>query len=85
LSGDPNLWALVAEHWKLMKTLRRLQIRLIPERCVGVWECYEVCPVGCWKPDYEKQKVVLQHTHRCVACNACVIQCPQDAIALVVP
>jgi NAD-dependent dihydropyrimidine dehydrogenase PreA subunit len=62
--------------------LRDLQIHFYPERCKGVWQCYNVCPVGCWTPNYETRVVVFHDPERCIACGACVLQCPQDAIEL---
>lgn len=78
----PSLGTLLREHWELAKNLRGLQIELDGEKCKGVWQCYEVCPVGCWRPDYEAGKVEFHHGERCIACGACVLQCPEDAIEL---
>jgi NAD-dependent dihydropyrimidine dehydrogenase PreA subunit len=81
----PGLGELLAEHWRLLRDLRKLQIKLDAERCKGTWECYQVCPVGCWSPDYERRKVVFHDPALCIACGACVLQCPEDAIELRVP
>lgn len=80
-----GVMALVREHVRLAIILRRLEIKFDPSICQGVWECYEVCPVDCWKPDYEAGIVVFQGAERCIACNACVLQCPHGAIELSVP
>jgi NAD-dependent dihydropyrimidine dehydrogenase PreA subunit len=85
MAEEPTLLSLLREHWYLARTLRRLEIRLYPERCSGVWECVEVCPVGCWTPNRERNVVLLEHAEDCIACGACVLQCPEDAIALEVP
>jgi NAD-dependent dihydropyrimidine dehydrogenase PreA subunit len=61
---------------------RRLQIRYDRDKCTGVWQCYEVCPVGCWTPDPAARKVIFQDGDRCIACGACVLQCPEEAIEL---
>ncbi|HEY75586.1 MAG TPA: 4Fe-4S binding protein [Thermoflexia bacterium] len=56
--------------------------RLFPEKCKGRWQCYEVCPVGCWTPDYARRVAIFHDPDRCIACGACVLQCPEDAIEL---
>ncbi|MBU0493995.1 MAG: 4Fe-4S binding protein [Chloroflexi bacterium] len=48
--------------------------------CNGCRLCYEVCPVLCWAP--AERKMVLAHPERCVACAACVLQCPTGAARL---
>lgn len=85
MTESPPLGSLIAEHWRLARTLRVLKIHFNPQRCKGVWQCYEVCPIGCWQPDYERQIVVFDHVERCIACGACVLQCPEKAIELKVP
>lgn len=82
MSEGPNLGSLLAEHWHLARKLRSLEIQFTPERCKGLWQCYEVCPVGCWAPDYDARCVVFHHGERCIACGACVLQCPEKAIEL---
>ncbi|MGD2252526.1 MAG: ferredoxin family protein [Anaerolineales bacterium] len=82
MSEQPTLWSSLAEHWHLARTLRKLRIQLDPDKCTGIWECYEVCPVACWKPDFAASKVILERPEDCIACGACVLQCPEDAITL---
>jgi len=82
MSPEPTFWSLIKEHWHLAHTLRSLKIHFYPEKCRGVWECYQVCPVGCWTPDLDCNKVIFHNEERCIACGACVLQCPQDAIQL---
>ena len=84
MSQKPSFLSSLAEHWQIARTLRRLHIRFDPEKCTGVWQCYEVCPVGCWTPDREAHKAIFHDGGRCIACGACVLQCPKGAIELTV-
>jgi len=79
---EPTLWSSLLEHWHIARRLRGLQIHFYPERCTGVWQCYEVCPVGCWTRDRERRVAVFHDPERCIACGACVLQCPQNAVEL---
>ncbi|MBS1252988.1 MAG: Ferredoxin-3 [Anaerolineales bacterium] len=79
---SPSLWESLLEHVEIARTLRGLEIHYDESECTGAWECYAVCPVGCWTPDLERRKVIFHDPERCVACGACVLQCPEDAIRL---
>jgi NAD-dependent dihydropyrimidine dehydrogenase PreA subunit len=72
------------EEAKQLVTKRRLRIRFDPEKCTGVWQCYAVCPIGCWTPDRNARKAIFHDGDRCIACGACVLQCPQGAIELTI-
>ncbi len=85
MADFPSLRDLLLEHWRLARSLRRLEIVFHPEKCVGLFACYEVCPVDCWRPDRELDTVTFIGVDRCIACNACVLQCSADAIELKVP
>ncbi len=85
MAENPTFWSSLAEHWEIARTLRRLEIHFDPEQCTGVWQCYEVCPIGCWTPNYERRRVVFHDPALCIACGACVLQCPEKAIVLKVP
>ena len=65
-----------------VRNLRKLSIKFDPDRCKGVWQCYNVCPVGCWTPNYETRIVTFHDPELCIACGACVLQCPQNAMEL---
>ncbi|MBW2243356.1 MAG: 4Fe-4S binding protein [Deltaproteobacteria bacterium] len=59
---------------------RRWRIALDPERCEGVYRCWEVCPEACFEKRESERKVELAHDERCIRCGACVVQCPKDAL-----
>jgi NAD-dependent dihydropyrimidine dehydrogenase PreA subunit len=80
--ANPRLKDLLVEHLDLAVNLRRLKIYFDADKCRGVWECIQVCPVGCWEADLPAKKARFVHAERCIACNACVLQCPEDAIEL---
>ena len=82
MSNQPTLWSSLAEHWHLARTLRGLRIHFDAAKCKGFWQCYEVCPVGCWTPDPTHRVAIFHHPERCIACGACVLQCPEKAIEL---
>jgi NAD-dependent dihydropyrimidine dehydrogenase PreA subunit len=82
VADKATLWSSLAEHWQIARSLRRLQIHYDPEKCKGVWQCYEVCPVNCWTPDHARGVAIFHHPERCIACRACVLQCPEHAIEL---
>ncbi len=82
MTMQPTLWSSLKDHLKFARKLRNLQIHFYPEKCKGIWQCYEVCPVGCWTPDYKKRAAVFHNPERCIACGACALQCPEGAIEL---
>jgi NAD-dependent dihydropyrimidine dehydrogenase PreA subunit len=82
---EPTLRTSLQEHLRFARDLRALQIRFFPEKCKGVWECYEVCPIGLWTPDRDRRLATFHDPERCIACGACVLQCPEGAIELRVP
>ena len=79
---NPGLWESALEHLEIARNLRHLEIHYDESKCLGAWECYEVCPVGSWTPDYERRKAIFHGLDICIACGACVLQCPEDAIRL---
>jgi len=78
----PTLRSSLREHLDLARELRYLEIRFDAEKCKGTWQCYEVCPVGCWTPSKPLRVVEFHNPELCVACGACVLQCPETAIEL---
>ena len=75
---------MIVDEWQKVRQLRYLSIKFDPAKCTGTWQCYEVCPIGCWTPNYQTRVAEFHDAHLCVACGACVLQCPEDAIELTV-
>ena len=52
---------------------------IVTSKCVGCkfTDCVEVCPVACF---YEVDNQVLIHPEDCIDCQACVAECPVEAI-----
>lgn len=59
---------------------RLWNVTLDPDRCRGVYSCWEVCPEACFVKNEETRKVELSYAARCVKCGACIVQCSQDAL-----
>lgn len=64
---------------------RRLHIELDREACQGRAMCWEVCPKNCYVIDTGIHKAVIALPDACVQCGACVVQCPEDALAFISP
>lgn len=79
----PTLRELLAEHIRLTFTLRWLTIQLDPAHCEGAWACLEVCPREVFAAERGQNKVRLARPEACIACGACVLQCPTGALRLV--
>ena len=53
--------------------------------------CIETCPVDCLKLSYTKDNKdiraypILENEKVCIACCFCAVECPVDAIEMVVP
>jgi NAD-dependent dihydropyrimidine dehydrogenase PreA subunit len=82
MKKDPTFLSSILEHKEIAQMLRNLQIYFNADKCTGVWQCYEVCPVGCWTPDRIRRKAIFHDPEKCIACGACVLQCPERAIEL---
>lgn len=64
---------------------RLLHIKLDTEACQGRALCREVCPKNCYVIDAHRHKAVIAEPDACVQCGACVVQCPEDALAFYTP
>ena len=52
---------------------------VVTESCVDCkyGDCVEVCPVNCF---FEGDNMLVIHPDECIDCEACVPECPVDAI-----
>jgi NAD-dependent dihydropyrimidine dehydrogenase PreA subunit len=60
---------------------RLLHIELDSKACKGRAMCWDVCPKNCYIIDTHLHKAVIALPDACVQCGACVVQCPEDALA----
>ncbi len=64
---------------------RLLHVELNADACTGRAMCREVCPKDCYVVDAVRHKAEIAKPNACVQCGACVVQCPEDALAFVTP
>jgi NAD-dependent dihydropyrimidine dehydrogenase PreA subunit len=64
---------------------RLLHVSLNVETCQGRAMCREVCPKNCYVIDAVHHKASIAKPDQCVQCGACIVQCPEDALAFVTP
>ena len=56
------------------------------KKCVGCHTCVTICPVDVYGLQQEKRKPpVIHYPEECWHCNACVFDCPKNAITLRIP
>ena len=55
-----------------------LKLEVIEEDCIGCKLCDQVCPVECFS--MEGKKMIFSSPDLCEGCQACLVQCPTDAI-----
>lgn len=55
------------------------------ERCSGAYNCWAVCPEAVFEKQPLIHKVSIAHPEQCIRCGACLVQCPQDALAFEAP
>jgi NAD-dependent dihydropyrimidine dehydrogenase PreA subunit len=64
---------------------RFLHVDLNVDACRGRAMCREVCPKNCYVIDAVAHKAEVAIPDACVQCGACIVQCPEDALAFVTP
>lgn len=61
------------------------RVDLEVDKCTGQAECVLVCPVDVLEMQGSKRKVAVVRGEDCVACGACIVQCPEDALRFKFP
>jgi NAD-dependent dihydropyrimidine dehydrogenase PreA subunit len=64
---------------------RLLHVELDFDTCKGRAICELVCPKNCYVVDSKLHKASIARGDECVQCGACIVQCPEDALAFVDP
>ncbi len=64
---------------------RLLRVEFDADRCEGRAICREVCPKDRFQIDSKLHKARIISENECVQCGACIVQCPEDALAFVDP
>lgn len=64
---------------------RLLRVELDHDKCEGRAICQEVCPKDRFQIDSKLHKARIISENECVQCGACIVQCPEDALAFVDP
>ena len=62
---------------------RLLSVALDVDKCQGRAICREVCPKNRFQIDSQAHKASIISENECVQCGACIVQCPEDALAFV--
>ena len=55
------------------------------DRCTGCGTCVDICPGDVFWGSTEGQTPVIRYPKECWYCNACVLECSEEAIRLRIP
>ena len=56
-------------------------IEVDSEKCIGCWECVNLCPSGCHTKG-ENRKSGLLNDYECIGCLSCAYACPKQCIKI---
>lgn len=65
---------------ELLLGVKSTHVEVIPERCISCHMCDVVCPVGVFGRNPVTKKYEVVNLAACVACGACIENCPTNAI-----
>jgi adenylylsulfate reductase subunit B len=55
------------------------------EKCNGCGVCADICPTDVFSVTRKKTRPSIRYPEECWHCNACVLDCAQEAITLRIP
>jgi NAD-dependent dihydropyrimidine dehydrogenase PreA subunit len=61
------------------------RISLDLDRCTGAADCADVCPCDVLELDARPRRAAIARPEACIACAACIVQCPEDALFFLMP
>jgi adenylylsulfate reductase subunit B len=59
--------------------------RIDPEKCTGCGICADICPLQVFKQAKPQETPDIVFGEECWHCNACVLDCPSEALSLRLP
>ena len=65
---------------ELVLGVKSTHVAVDPDKCIGCHMCDVVCPVGVFGRNRETKKYEVVNLEACLACGACIENCPTDAI-----
>lgn len=65
---------------ELVLGVKTTHVEVVPEKCISCHLCDVVCPVGVFGQNPETKKFEVVNLEACIACGACIENCPTDAI-----
>jgi ferredoxin len=67
------------DHFRIVRGENRPMTHVVCQACFGCkyTDCVVVCPVECF---YEGEQMLYIHPDECIDCEACVPECPVEAI-----
>lgn len=65
---------------ELITGVKTTHVEIVPEKCITCHLCDVVCPVGVFGLNAATNKYEVQDLDACIACGACIENCPTDAI-----
>lgn len=68
--------------WQYTQATLFHSVNLDLQVCSDCQTCYDVCPVGCFRPSEDGGEIELSHPELCIVCGACQLQCPSGAARL---